>query len=267
MAHNISLEHNGCINLDHERPAVLQRQPDILDANGINHRGAGHLPGGMSGALNGWAVRRHNDVDLLPVEHDVEFVSPLNSSNVSDVTSVTGSETSLHDQSFSDVSFSGQNTPPNQESPPSLVSSPDVNVLLHEDYVPVNIQNALTDPYEGVLDAEIPRARPYITVEELWINTHLGSNIDDYQVAHLKFRQACAQMHLLDTRIRETRLRIGRAERNSNRACSYSLQQHISVWVGVKIMFYEYACRLADEMDTLEGENAGLRARLVQIIG
>ena len=256
----------GCINLNRTPPAEHQNQMNRMDAHTVNHRVPSEIPLGFSGALMEWSARQQRDAEMLPTELDVEYDIGVDMNHHSEIDSVTNSDVSDLDQSFEDVPDSGQNTPQIQGSPPSLVSSPEAGVDMHEDYVPVNLQNAQSDPYEGVLAAESREGRQPATGQEFWINTYRGSLIEDFQEAHAKFRRACAQMILLDNRIRETRLRIRRADRNRNRPVSYSLKQHISVWIGVKMMFFEYSSRLADEMDGLERELERLQGVLNELL-
>ena len=265
MADNMFSAEQRCINLNEDQAANHQQQMNRMDAGSVNQR-VENLPSpGYSGALRGWSVRHNDDNDLLPEEHDVELAAAVSLRHGSGDASVTDSEASDPDISLDDEPLAGHSTPSYHGSPPRLISSPDISIEVEDDYLPDNMENALADPYEGVLTSEVRDIRPNFTHEELWVNTYLGSNIEDFQVAHMKFRRACVQMLLLDTRIREVRLRIRRAVSSNNRPFSVTLEQHISVWIGVKMMFFEYATRLADKLDGLDLEISRLRARLREI--
>ena len=81
---------------------------------------------------------------------------------------------------------------------------------------------------------------------------------EDQEIEHLsekfdlclrKFHRASNQMDLLDQRIKDTKIRHNRAIKNRKRAFCYTLRQRLGVLFSVKMMYYEYASKMADELD------------------
>ena len=87
---------------------------------------------------------------------------------------------------------------------------------------------------------------------------HLSEKIN---LCYRKFNRACDQMTLLDQRISDTKMRYNRAIKNRNNAFRYTLRQRLAVLSGVKMMYYEYASKMADEMDDMrQGVHGSLTA-------
>ena len=69
-----------------------------------------------------------------------------------------------------------------------------------------------------------------------------------------KFRKSCDQILLLNNRIDDMQGRYNRAMKANCRSARYSLRLQLATLEGVRNMFYEYASRCADELETLQGQ-------------
>ena len=83
---------------------------------------------------------------------------------------------------------------------------------------------------------------------------------EDQEIEHLqdkfnlwlcKFHRATDQLSLLDQRIKDMKIRHGRAIKNQKNAFRYTLRQRLTVLFCVKMMYFEYAGKMADEMDEM----------------
>lgn len=73
-----------------------------------------------------------------------------------------------------------------------------------------------------------------------------------YRQMQKKFRHACRQVVLLNNRIQHVQLRYDRAVAENKRSWRYITRLDLASLEGVRNMFYEYACRRADELDRLQ---------------
>ena len=72
-----------------------------------------------------------------------------------------------------------------------------------------------------------------------------------------KFNKACEHLLMLDRHIKRLEHRYNEAVRNQRNAFRYNLRLRLSVFTGVKMMFYEYASKLADTVNTLRTQVYG----------
>ena len=81
-----------------------------------------------------------------------------------------------------------------------------------------------------------------------------------YRQMQKKFRHACRQVVLLNNRISDVQLRYDRAVKANKRSWRYVTRLNLASIEGVRNMFYEYACRRADELDQMQDRliNAGV---------
>ena len=68
----------------------------------------------------------------------------------------------------------------------------------------------------------------------------------------VKFKRACTQVVLLNNQLDEWKIRCERAVKAKNQAFGYNLRLKMSVAESVRLMFYEYASRKADEITMLK---------------
>ena len=66
-----------------------------------------------------------------------------------------------------------------------------------------------------------------------------------------KFKKACQQLRLLNSWIERLQTRYDRAASANKRSHRYSLRIKLCVIEGVRNMFYEYALRMADQLDDM----------------
>ena len=67
-----------------------------------------------------------------------------------------------------------------------------------------------------------------------------------------KFRRACAQIVLLNNEIEALQTRYNRAMKTNRRSFRYSIRLRLATLEGIRNMFYEYASRMADELEELQ---------------
>ena len=72
---------------------------------------------------------------------------------------------------------------------------------------------------------------------------------DKFNLWLRKFHRATDQLSLLDQRIKDMKIR--HAIKNQKNAFRYTLRQRLTVLFGVKMMYFEYASTMADEMDEM----------------
>ena len=81
----------------------------------------------------------------------------------------------------------------------------------------------------------------------------------NFTMAVLKFQHACKQVMLLNNRIRAQQSRYDRAKRDNQRSFRYTIRLRISTLEGVRNVFYEYACKAAEEVEDLQDQVFYLR--------
>ena len=72
-----------------------------------------------------------------------------------------------------------------------------------------------------------------------------------WQTCRRKFTHACTQMNLLDQRIEDCQVRYNRAVQSGKGSFRYNLRLRLAVMTGVKMMFYEYASEMANQLESL----------------
>ena len=75
--------------------------------------------------------------------------------------------------------------------------------------------------------------------------------LDQLKQLNKKFRLSCDQVVLMNNEIEYMQNRYDRAVEVSRRSFRYFLRLKIATMEGIRNMFYEYACRKADELDAL----------------
>ena len=79
----------------------------------------------------------------------------------------------------------------------------------------------------------------------------------DLYLSQKKFNKACEHLVMMDRHIRELEHRYNMAVRHGRNSFRYNLRLRLSVLTGVKMMFYEYASKLADEVNRLRRQVFG----------
>ena len=69
-----------------------------------------------------------------------------------------------------------------------------------------------------------------------------------------KFKNACNQVILLNNQIEHLQVRYDRAVQCNKRSYRYFLRLRLATLEGIRNMFYEYACRRADQLDEMQDQ-------------
>ena len=67
-----------------------------------------------------------------------------------------------------------------------------------------------------------------------------------------KFRRSCHHIRMLNRRIQEVQIRYDRAFSTGRRSFRYSHRLKLATYEGMRNMYYEYACRRADELEKMQ---------------
>ena len=67
-----------------------------------------------------------------------------------------------------------------------------------------------------------------------------------------KFRRSCHHIRMLNRRIEEVQVRYDRAFSSGRRSFRYSHRLKLTTYEGMRNMYYEYACRRADELEKMQ---------------
>ena len=67
-----------------------------------------------------------------------------------------------------------------------------------------------------------------------------------------KFRRSCHHIRMLNRRIEEVQIRYDRAFSSGRRSFRYSHRLKLATYEGMRNMYYEYACRRADELEQMQ---------------
>jgi len=69
-----------------------------------------------------------------------------------------------------------------------------------------------------------------------------------------KFRRSCHHIRMLNRRIQEVQIRYDRAFSKGRRSFRYSHRLSLASYEGMRNMYYEYACRRADELEKMQDD-------------
>ena len=78
--------------------------------------------------------------------------------------------------------------------------------------------------------------------------------ISEMRILDKKFRRACRQIVLLNNKLEGLQVRYDRAYKVNRRSFRYSIRLQLATLEGMRNMFYEYACRRADELEALQDQ-------------
>lgn len=76
--------------------------------------------------------------------------------------------------------------------------------------------------------------------------------LDSFQALDRKFRKACHHIRVLNRRIELVQLRYDRAFASGRRSFRYTHRLKLATFEGMRNMYYEYACRRADELEKMQ---------------
>ena len=69
-----------------------------------------------------------------------------------------------------------------------------------------------------------------------------------------KFRRSCHHIRTLNRRIEEVQVRYDRAFASGRRSFRYSHRLKLATYEGMRNMYYEYACRNADQLEKMQDD-------------
>jgi len=75
-----------------------------------------------------------------------------------------------------------------------------------------------------------------------------------FRLLDAKFRKSCTHIRLLNSKIDSIQIRYERAYSNGHRTFRYSHRLKLATLEGLRNMYYEYACRRADELERLQDD-------------
>ena len=76
--------------------------------------------------------------------------------------------------------------------------------------------------------------------------------ISKMRTLNKKFRKSCSQVILLNNQIEYLQSRYDQAVKSNKRSYRYFMRLRLATLEGIRNMFYEYACRRADELDEMQ---------------
>lgn len=75
-----------------------------------------------------------------------------------------------------------------------------------------------------------------------------------FHLLDTKFRRSCHHIRILNRRIEEVQIRYDRAFSAGRRSFRYSQRLKLATYEGMRNMYYEYACRHADQLEKMQDE-------------
>lgn len=76
--------------------------------------------------------------------------------------------------------------------------------------------------------------------------------MSSFRTLDKKFRKACLQIRMLNRHIEEIQIRYDRAFSSGRRSFRYTHRLKLATYEGMRNMYYEYACRRADELEQMQ---------------
>lgn len=67
-----------------------------------------------------------------------------------------------------------------------------------------------------------------------------------------KFRRACHHIRMLNRQVEDFQVRYDRAFASGRRSFRYTHRLKLATFEGMRNMYYEYACRRADELEQMQ---------------
>lgn len=75
---------------------------------------------------------------------------------------------------------------------------------------------------------------------------------EEYMAVENKFERACAQLRTINSKIASVQLRYDRAASTNRRSFRYSLRIQLVELEGVRNMFWQYARKSAEDLDSMK---------------
>jgi hypothetical protein len=79
-----------------------------------------------------------------------------------------------------------------------------------------------------------------------------GQMLSSFQDLDQKFRKACHHIRMFNRRIEDIQVRYDRAFSSGRRSFRYTHRLKLATYEGMRNMYYEYACRRADELEKMQ---------------
>jgi len=76
--------------------------------------------------------------------------------------------------------------------------------------------------------------------------------LSSFRCLDKKFRKACHHIRMLNRQIEEVQIRYDRAFSSGRRSFRYTHRLKLATFEGMRNMYYEYACRRADELEKMQ---------------
>ena len=116
-----------------------------------------------------------------------------------------------------------------------------------------HINSGLTLGPITLLSASV-RVQSYHTTILLFTMEVISDNqmLDSFRMLDKKFRRACHHIRMLNRRIEDVQVRYDRAFSSGRRSFRYTHRLKLATYEGMRNMYYEYACRRADELEKMQ---------------
>lgn len=76
--------------------------------------------------------------------------------------------------------------------------------------------------------------------------------LTSFRMLDKKFRRACHHIRMLNRHIEDIQIRYDRAFSSGQRSFRYTHRLKLATYEGMRNMYYEYACRRADELEKMQ---------------
>jgi len=73
-----------------------------------------------------------------------------------------------------------------------------------------------------------------------------------FKMLDKKFRKSCHHIRMLNRQIEDIQIRYDRAFSTGRRSFRYTHRLKLATYEGMRNMYYEYACRRADELEKMQ---------------
>ena len=76
--------------------------------------------------------------------------------------------------------------------------------------------------------------------------------LTSFKMLDKKFRRSCHHIRMLNRHIEDLQIRYDRAFSSGRRSFRYTHRLKLATYEGMRNMYYEYACRRADELEKMQ---------------
>ena len=84
------------------------------------------------------------------------------------------------------------------------------------------------------------------------LNTSDEQMLAEFRQLDKKFRRACHHIRMLNRQVEGFQVRYDRAFASGRRSFRYTHRLKLATFEGMRNMYYEYACRRADELEQMQ---------------